>query len=63
MSTLHLEQLAVAHAQRRSRAAADLQAAATAPALFTPEWTQRADRELADANTWMSFWLYQAGAA
>jgi len=62
MSTLHLEQLAVAWSRRRHAAAADLQAAATAPALFTPEWTERADRELADANTWMSFWLYQAGA-
>ena len=45
---------------RARRAEADLDAAAAAPALFTPEWTERALAEFNEAMAWARYWHSQA---
>jgi hypothetical protein len=45
-----------AHAAAGERAIADLKAAETAPALFKPEWTERAQADLDRAREGMRVW-------
>lgn len=45
-----------AHAQAGERALADMKAAATAPALFKPAWSDRAQSEYKAAVAGMRLW-------
>ena len=51
------ENLAHAWQGRAQRAVADLQAAQQAPALFKPEWSDRALAELRRAQQQLNYWL------
>ena len=51
------ENLAHAWQTRGQRATADLDAARRAPALFKPEWTERARAELQTAQRNLTYWL------
>jgi hypothetical protein len=48
--------MADAHAQAGERALMDLRAAKVAPALFKPEWTERAAADYAAAERGMGVW-------
>ena len=52
-----VENLAAAWAERRRAARADLVYAQTAPALFKPEWTERAVAEFSHAHAQVGYWL------
>lgn len=51
------ENLAAAWSARRNAARRDLMAAQAAPALFKPEWTERAVREFNEAKARVGYWL------
>lgn len=50
------ENMLLAHRERGQRAVAELEAAAKAPALFKPEWAERASTDLRAAQTGMDLW-------
>jgi hypothetical protein len=50
------ENMLFAHRDRGKRALAELEAAAKAPALFKPEWSERASRDLDAARAGADLW-------
>jgi hypothetical protein len=50
------ENMELAHRDRGLRAVEELRAAQTAPALFKPEWTERAKADLEAAKNGMRMW-------
>lgn len=50
------ENMLLAHRDRGQRAVAELEAAAKAPGLFKPEWSERASEDLRKAQAGMDLW-------
>jgi hypothetical protein len=60
--TQHIEHMIAAQRERLERARNDLFLADQAPALFKPEWTERAQQEATDAYYGMQYWQGIGGA-
>lgn len=58
----HVEHMIAAQRERLERARMDLIYADQAPALFKPEWTERAQAEAEDAYYAMQYWQGVGGA-